>query len=360
MLFTVTFPANYHTNLFRCVGMLPAGLFNRPREKGLLRLGHHHGRPGLCRFVCLLLALAGPPGSVSAADFFTDTAANPVLMRDGHVVSVGGERLDTAGTRDGQNFSINYRQLGAGGNLWNNERNQVLAGVQYERRDFGRTIALPEGFAIPQQLDSISVSLHYKHITTGDWSLSQSVQYTQSETDQASLTVQDSVDLLGLAARVSEPGVAWMFGYAYLEKNSIDPLVLPVVEYVYAKASDRWSFIVGFPILGFAYTPHPDWLVGGGGGGIAVSYKVTQTNIVRLAYTQNSWAYGLTGPNVKSVDYTAQRVSLDWTALYLVNHRRGFVVNALLGWEFDRELGADQKLSVGDTAVVGIEASFIF
>ena len=331
-------------------------LFIRLCETGLNNIKNLHGSQVLGLLFGLMILI--PPWSAQAADFFIEGAANPELMRDIHVVFAGGNRLDAAGSVDGQEISISYQQVGAGTDIWNNEHNQVLAGVRYQQRDFSKNIFLPDGFATPQRVDSISASLHYKHITAGDWALSQSIQYTQGETDRASVTVQDSVDLLGLAAMTPEPGVAWVFGYIYLEKDTIDSQLLPVIEYVYAKAADKWSIIVGFPILGFSYAPHPDWLVGG--DGLAVAYKVTQTNILRFAITQNTWAYGLTGPNVKSIDYTAQRVSLDWSSIHMFNHRTGLVVNALLGWEFNRELGADQKLSMDDTAVFGIEMGLIF
>ncbi len=259
------------------------------------------------------MAKAGAAG----ADVFFDAATNPSFMRDVHMIGAGGSRDDSANTSDGQNTGISFDYLFAASNIWNNERNQVLAGIQYGRRELDRKLALPDGFAMPDRLENAGAALVYKHITSGDWSLSQSIRCNRSWTDSPSITVRDTFDLVGLAAVSREPGIAWAFGYAYVQTDTLEDQIYPVVEYVNT-THDRWTITVGYPLLNFAFSPHPDWSMSTGGG---ISYKVTEQNILRLSYAGNSWAYRLEGPNVKSVAYSAQRAGLDWTYLYYIDHR---------------------------------------
>ena len=305
--------------------------------------------------VILIITLTRP---VRAADVFADAATTPAFMRDIHVVSAGGYRVGGANTSDGQNTGMSYDYLFVASNIWNNEHNQVLGGIQFGRREFDHKLALPDGFDMPDRLDNASAALLYKHITSGDWSISQGIRYTRSWTDSPSMTVRDTFDLVGLAVISREPGVAWAFGYIYTQTESTKDRVYPVIEYI-NNAHDRWSFTLGYPVLNFAFSPHPDWMLSGGG----ISYKVTEQNIARLSYAGDNWAYRLEGPEVKPVSYTAQRVGLDWTYLYHIDHRTVVVLNASLGWEFKRKLGSDNKdnkLSMDDAAVMGFNASLSF
>lgn len=310
---------------------------------------------------CFIAVLMTSSMSVRAADFFTNMAINPAFQRDAHVVAAGGERVGGANTNDGQNSGISYEYLFAGANVWNNERNQILAGVQYGKREFDRKLALPDGFDMPGRLDNASVSIGYKHITSGDWSINQTVRYNHSWTDSPSISVRDTFDLIGLAVISREPGIAWAFGYVYTQTDTINNQISPVIEYV-DSSHERWSFMVGFPILSGAYSPHPDWGLAGGAG-IGISYKVTEQNFLRLSIAGNNWAYRLEGPNVKSVAYTAQRVGLDWTYLYAIDLRTIVVLNAALGLEYNRKLGSEDlvnKLSMEKAAVAGFNASLSF
>lgn len=309
---------------------------------------------------CLITVVLTLTMPVYAADFFTNMAINPAFQRDIHVVSTGSERVGSANTSDGQNSDLSYKYLFAGSNVWNNEHNQVLAGVQYGRREFDRKIALPDGFDIPGRLENTSVSIGYKHITSGDWSINQTVRYNRSWTDSPSVTAQDTFDLVGLAVVSREPGIAWAFGYLYTQTDSIKNQLLPVIEYVDA-SHERWSFMVGFPFLSGTFSPHPDWNLTA--PGIGVSYKVTELNHLRLSLGGNNWAYRLEGPNVKSVAYTAQRVGLDWTHLYAIDRRTVVVLNAALGLEYNRKLGSEDivnKLSMEKAAVAGFTATLSF
>jgi len=308
-----------------------------------------------------MLVIMASSMPVYAADFFMNMAINPIFQRDIHVVSAGSERVGRANTGDGQNTDLSYEYLFAGSNIWNNEHNQVLAGVQYGKREFDHKIALPDGFDMPARLENTSVSIGYKHITSDDWSLNQTVRYNRSWTDSPSVTVQDTFDLVGLAVFSREPGIAWAFGYLYAQTDIIKNQILPVIEYVDA-SHERWSFMVGFPLLSGTFSPHPDWGLAAGGG-IGVTYKVTELNFLRLSLGGNNWAYRLEGPNVKSVAYAAQRVGLDWTYLYAIDHRTVVVLNAELGLEYNRKLGSEDmvnKLSMEKAAIAGFTASLSF
>ena len=318
--------------------------------------------------ICFVAAITTAARPVRAADLFMDVATNPSFLRDVHVVTVGGYLIASAHADGGQNTGISYSWLGGGSNIWNNEHNQVLAGIQYGRREFDQKITLPSGFGVPERFDTVSASFLYKHITSGDWSLSQSVRYTRSWTNTPSISVKDSFDFVGLAAVSRKPGVAWAFGYIITQTDSLDPVYLPVVEYVNA-AHDQWVFTIGFPVLSLAYSPHPDVMLGGmPGGGAGIAYKVTEQNILRLSFAGDSWAYRLAGSNVKGIAYTAQHAGLDWTYLYYIDHRTVVILNASLGWEFNRKLGSDldssnkltDKITMGDAAVMGFNASLAF
>lgn len=298
---------------------------------------------------------------VQAADFFTNMAINPTILRDFHEISAGNERVAGADTGNGQNTGIAYEYLFTDANLWNNERNQLLAGVQYGRREFDRKLALPDGFNMPTRLDNASASIGYKHITSGDWSINQTVHYNRSWTDSPSITVQDTFDLIGLAVVSREPGVAWAFGYLYTQTDSLNDQIYPVIEYVDA-SHERWSFMLGFPILSGSYSPHPDWGLAGSSG-IGISYKVTQQNFLRLSIGGNNWAYRLEGPNVKGVAYNAQRAGLDWTYWQPFDYRTAIVLNAALGVEYNRQIGSEilaNKLSLNNAAVAGFSATLFF
>jgi len=119
---------------------------------------------------------------VLASDFFINAATSPGFQRGFHAVSIGGYRTESAGTNDGQTTGISYEQFEATFNIWNNEHNQVFAGIQSTGRQFDRKISLPDGFAIPERLNSVSTGFLYRHITSGDWAISQGIRYTRSWT----------------------------------------------------------------------------------------------------------------------------------------------------------------------------------
>lgn len=310
---------------------------------------------------CFIAAIMTSTKPVGATDFFTNMAINPMILRDFHEVSTGSERIAAANTSNGQNTGIAYQYLFTDGNLWNDERNQLLAGIQYGRRELDSKLALPDGFAMPTRLDNASVSIGYKHITSGDWSINQTVHYNQSWTDSSQVTVQDTFDLIGLAVVATEPGIAWAFGYLYAQTDSLSNQIAPVVEYV-DNSHEKWSIMLGFPLLSGTYSPHPDWGLGGGSG-IAISYKVTQQNFLRLSISGNNWAYRLEGPNAKGVAYAAQRVGLDWTYWQPFDYRTDIVLNASLGLESNRQIGSENqtnKLSLDNAAVAGFSATLTF
>lgn len=321
-------------------------------------------RQSVLLVVCFVAIIMTATRPVRAADVFLDAAINPAFQRDVHLVSVGGNRVNSANTSDGQNTGISYDYLGVASNIWNNEHNQVLAGIQYARREFDHNLALTDGFFVPERLDNVSAGFIFKHITSSDWSFSQGVRYTRNWTDSPSITVRDTIDLVGLAAVSREPGVVWTFGYIYDQMDDTKDQFYPVIEYL-NYTHDQWVFTVGYPILSLGYSPHPDLSLNGTpSGGASIAYKVTEQNILRLSFAGDGWAYRLAGPNVKSVAYTAQRAGLDWTYLYFIDHRTIVSLNASLGWEFNRKLGSDlnsdNKLTMGDAAVMGLNASLSF
>lgn len=312
--------------------------------------------PAVLTAVIMAAALLMPCSS--RADVFDDAATNPAFMRDVHLVGAGGSRTGSARTNNGQTTGISSYQAGVAANIWNNEHNQVLAGIQYGRRAFDRPIELPDGFAIPERLDNLSAALLYKHITSGDWSLSQSARYTRYATEHPSVAVKDTVDLVGLAAISPEPGIAWIFGYYYDQMSDTKNHFYPVIEY-YNGAHDRWTITVGYPILSLSVSPHPYWSMTAGGGA-SIAYEIAAQNYLQLSYLADAWAYRLTGPEVKGVAYTAKRFDLGWTSLYPIDHRTVVVLSASVGWEFDRKLGADTKLVLDDAAVMGFMAGLSF
>jgi hypothetical protein len=305
---------------------------------------------------CLIATIMTASRPVLAADIFLDAATNPTFQRDVHLVAAGSNRVASADTSDNQNTGITNNVFGVASNVWNNEHNQVLAGVEIGRREFDKRLALPDGFAMPDRLDTASAGFLFKHITSDDWAVSQGVRYTQSRTNLPSITVRDTIDLVGMVAVSRKPGVVWAFGYIYAQSFTKKDYLSPIIEYVNT-AHDRWAITVGYPVLAFSVSPHPDWMFGTGAG---VSYKVTEQNIIRLSYTADDWAYRLKGPDVKPVAYTSNRPGLDWTYLYHIDHRTIVVLNAALGWEFNRKLGSDNKLDMGNAAVMGFNASYSF
>lgn len=108
-----------------------------------------------------LSAVATAPGFVDGSEFFTGVASNPEFLRDVQTAFVSGNQTAPASAGDGQNLTITLGQLGAGTDVWNNERNQVLAGIEYNVRRFENNLSLPEGFTLPVLLHRVSASLHY-------------------------------------------------------------------------------------------------------------------------------------------------------------------------------------------------------
>jgi len=314
------------------------------------------GRIALLMACFVPIILTAPP--VRAESPFMDAATNPSFMRDVHVLSAGENRIDNAVVGDGQKSGMSYDYGFVASNIWNNEHNQILGGVQYGRRTFDQQLVLPDSMVMPERLDNVSAGLMYKHITSGDWALSQAVSYTRSWTNSPSIDVKDTVDLVGLAAISHKPGEAWVFGYFFDQSTDTKNHFYPVIEYVNA-AHDRWTITVGYPVLSASFSPHPDWALAGGGG-ISVSYKVTEQNFVHLSSGGDAWAYRLEGPNTKSVAYKAQNAVLGWTYLYFIDHRTVAVLNANLGWEFDRKLGSDNTVSLDNAAVMGLNLSLSF
>jgi hypothetical protein len=290
-----------------------------------------------------------------AADLFLEVATNPSFQRDVHIVSAGSNRIGSSKAGDSQHTGISSDYLLVASNIWNNEHNQILGGIGYGRRAFDQQLALPDGLIMPERLENASAAFIYKHITSRDWSISQSVRYTRSRTDTPSIDIKDTFDLVGMAAVSYKPGVVWAFGYYYDQTTDTKNHLYPVIEYVNTRY-DRWAFTLGYPALNFAFSPHPDLVLAGG----SISYKVTEQNFVRLSIGGDRWAYRLEGPNVKGVAYTSSRASFDWTYLYPIDHRTSVVLNAALGWGFNRELEADSKLPLDDAAVIGFNASLSF
>lgn len=292
---------------------------------------------------------------VLGADLFMSMGMSPEFIRDFHGVMISGDVIASARTNDGQHAGISFKQIGLAANIWNNEHNQVLAGIEHGRREFGQKLALPDGFVMPGHVDEVSASFLYKHITAGDWSLNQSVRYTQSRTDNPAVSVKDTIDLVGMAVVSYEPGEAWAFGYLYDQKSDVKNHFYPAIAYI-NNAHDKWKFAVGYPMLSVNFSPHPDWALGNAG----ISYKVTEQNILRFSIAGNNWAYRLLGPAVQAVAYRAQRVGLDWTYAYAFDHHTAVIMNAAVGREFNRELGGVNKLTLDNAKFAGLNVALTF
>jgi hypothetical protein len=305
--------------------------------------------------VSCLASLASPIKLAWADDMFMDLATEASLLRDYHLISAGGYRTNNASTDNGQSSDISLYQLGISSSIWNNEHNQFLLSAEVRRREFSSPILLSNGFSLPEKIDEASIGLSYKHVTAGDWSLNQSIRFTQSQASNPSQTIEDTVDLVGLAAKSPEPGIVWAFGYLYQESDYLDPVLLPIIEYIYAKHA-KWSAALGFPLLIFTYSPHPDWMLGTAG----ISYKVDELNSLRLTYAMNNWAYHFSDSGVDDVTYTADQVIFDWTHLYFIDHRTFLILDAAIGWEFNRQFEADHKQSIDDATVLGLNLGLSF
>lgn len=290
-----------------------------------------------------------------AADVFMDIAIDPELRRDFHRVYFEGNGTRNATASDGQSTDVSYFQTGAAANLWNNERNQLLAAMSATRREFAHSIVLPGHFVMPGRFDEVAAGLMFKHVTTGDWSLNQSIRFTRSTAHGPSVDIDGRIDLAGLAVTSSSPGVAWAVGYIYLETATLDPVVTPVVEYIYSK-DERWTLTLGFPAFDFQYSPHPDWLLTTAG----VSYQFDGMNSASLSYGANEWAYPLSRTDTQGVSYRADRIEADFTHLYFVDHRNVLAFKAAFAWEFNRELESSDTLQIDDAATLGLNFEFSF
>ncbi len=330
-------------------------------------------RQSVLLMACLAAGAATLPGTAQGDDFFIEAALTASFLRDSHMVAAGGSRTGSANTSDGQNTGTSYSRFGAGSDLWYDEHNQVLGGVQYGSREFDRKLVLPDGFVLPERIDDASVSLLYKHITNNDWSLSHSVRYTRTGTDGLSGNGVDSIDLVGLAAVSHEPGYIWAYGYFWNQagdRKFQGPI--PIIEYINA-ADERYQLILGFPVLSATYLPHPDWALGlnwtlGGAPAVSSSYKVTELNHVRLSYGGNGWAYRLAGPVETDVAYSSRRLGLDWTSVFFIDRRTVVFFNASLGWEHERKFHSinddtrkqENTLTIGSTPVMGFNIGLSF
>jgi hypothetical protein len=322
---------------------------------------------------CLVAGTAAVPGTAQGDDLFFNAALTPSFMRDAHMVSAGGDKTGSASTSDGQHTGNSFSQFGVASDLWYDEHDQVLGGVYYGSREFDGQLVLPDGFTLPKRIDEASVSLLYKHITGNDWSISHSVRYKRTGINSLSGSGTDSIDLVGLAGVSHEPGYGWAYGYIWNQTgNRKFQAPIPFIEYI-NDADERYQLILGFPLLSAAYHPHPDvalsldWTMGGMPG-VSASYKVTELNHVSLYYGGSGWSYRLAGPVEKDVTYSARRLGLNWTSVYLFDRRTAVFFNASIGWEHGRKFGSindstnkrENTLAIGSAPVMGFNAGLSF
>jgi hypothetical protein len=301
-------------------------------------------------------------------DFFMEEALEASFSRDLRGLSLGGYRVGAAGPDPG----ISYNHLGAASDLWNNEHNQVLGGMQFKRHVFDREVILPDGTTLPRRINAPSAAILYKHITRGDWAINQSLRYTRITAGGLSEGATNKIDLVGTAVTSPKPGYAWVFGYLWSQEGYLDvtgnrKLERPVPLIEFSNGShEEYDFILGFPILAFNYYPHPDWTLGahwtlGHYPAASASYRVTERNVVRLSYGGHSWAYPLSDDE-KNISYTARLLALHWAHAHVLAGIP-FQLNIVIGGEHDRKLGllgSKNKIGMEDSALIGFNLAIPF
>src|SRR5574340_549476 len=233
-------------------------------------------------------------------DSFLNAALDPSFHRDAHGTGMGVSRTGNAGLPDGQSTGFTFRHIGVASNIWNNEHNQVLFGMQYGSRAFDNRLTLPGGIVMPERVDRASASVVYKHITSGDWSFTQAVQLSRTGIGSLSGPGTDGLSLAGLAAHCPEPGYAWLFGYILSRTGDQFSGPVPLIVYLNG-ASEEFSYVAGFPLFGTDYSPHPDWMFSlswalGGMPSASIFYKVAARNFARLGFGEENWSYRLPLP----------------------------------------------------------------
>jgi hypothetical protein len=297
-----------------------------------------------------------------------ELALEPSFSRDLRGMSTGGYGVGAAG----QDPGISYNHLGVASNLWNNERNQVLGGMQYKRHLFDREVLLPNGMILPRRINAASGAIFYKHITEGDWAISQSVRYDRITDGTPAESGTNKIDLVGMAAVSPKPGYAWVFGYLWSQEGYLDAAgnrkvqrPLPLVQFSNG-AHEEYSFTLGFPVMAVTCRPDPDWVLGahwnfGALPGAFVSYKVSGLDLVRLSHGGDSWAYPLPAGE-KKIRYTSSLLAVHW-AHSQVLLGTPFQVNIVFGRERDRKLGllgSNNKIVIEDATLIGFNLAVPF
>ncbi len=306
-----------------------------------------------------------PRAALSQDETFLNATLDPSLHRDAHGTGAGVNRTESAGTENGQSTGYTFSNIGVASNIWNNEHNQVLFGVQYGSRTFDNRLTLPGGLVLPDRVDRASASMVYKHITGGDWSLTQGVQFSRTGIGRLSGPGTDGISLVGLAAKSPEPGYAWLYGYVWNHAgNETFTGPIPLIVYVNGARAD-FSYYVGFPLFGLDYSPHPDWWLSlgwalGGKPSATVSYKLSRRNFARLSYGEENWGYRLPLPFERNVNYSSERISLGWSWLPFFERRKAVSLNLSVARDWNRKIGSNDKLRMDDATSIGLAIGFGF
>lgn len=221
---------------------------------------------------CLAVAaLAQPAGVRPTHEFSVETS-----FSSRESIAFGGVDRGEVGVAQ-FGVAASFRQA------WS-KRTLLSYGVAYRTHRLDATAGLP----LPETLNEFSLALGVRHVLSAEWSLVGSLRpgfYGDFEDLDGDCL---NVPLLLLANYRASPTLTWSFG---VNANPFsDNPVLPIVGVRWSFAQD-WSFNVGFPQSGFAWTPVEDLTVRAGVAFAGGSFRITENlgvptvGVARLANT---------------------------------------------------------------------------